>query len=139
MTKHNDRKKAIRARMAQTGEAYNAARRALDHERAEVAEVAERDWWRHAVVRLTRDVTTDSPYVDRPTHHRAGSVLTLWQTGRKDRPINTTQWTTSLDVDLMGFIPADAVEVVEVLEEMPPRLADPAEPTHARLDRKSVV
>ncbi|MEV7006860.1 hypothetical protein [Streptosporangium sp. NPDC051022] len=99
-------------------------------------EIAERDWRRHAMVRLTRDVTTGSPYVDRPTHHRAGHILTLWQTGYKDRPIDTTPWTTSLDVDLMSFIPADAVEIVEVLEEVPPRLADPVEPMHARLTRR---
>jgi hypothetical protein len=43
-------------------------------------------------VRLVRDVTTGSPYVDQPTHHRAGRVLDLWQTGSKDWPIDTTQW-----------------------------------------------
>lgn len=99
-------------------------------------EIAEQDWWRHAMVRLVRDVTTGSPHADRPTHHRQGRVLTLWQTGRKGRPIDTTQWTTSLDVDLMAFIPADAVELVEVLEGTPPRLADPVEPMHARLARR---
>ncbi|MGV9383634.1 hypothetical protein ACWDRB_48010 [Nonomuraea sp. NPDC003707] len=41
-------------------------------------EIAERDWWRHALVRLTRDVTTGSPYTE-ATHHRAGRVLDLWQ------------------------------------------------------------
>lgn len=99
-------------------------------------ELAERDWWRHAMVRLTRDVTTGSPYVDRPTHHRAGRVLTLWQTGRKGEPVTPTSWTTSLDVDLMGFVPDDAVTVLEVLEEVPPRLSDPVEPMHARLARR---
>ncbi|MGP3920547.1 hypothetical protein [Nonomuraea sp. 10N515B] len=98
-------------------------------------EIAERDWWRHALVRLTRDVTTGSPYTE-PTHHRAGRVLDLWQTGSKDWPIDTTTWKTNLDVDLMGFVPDDAVTLVEVLEEMPPRLADPVEPTHARLARR---
>lgn len=123
-------------------EAYNAAARALDREGQAAAEngehspeIAERDWWRHALVRLTRDVTTGSPYTE-ATHHRAGRVLDLWQTGRKDWPIDTTKWTTNLDVDLMGFVPDDAVTLLEVLEELPPRLADPGEPTHARLARR---
>ncbi|WP_346101364.1 tyrosine-type recombinase/integrase [Nonomuraea maheshkhaliensis] len=98
-------------------------------------EIAERDWWRRVLVRLTRDVTTGSPYTE-PTHHRAGRVLELWQTGHKNWPIDTTQWTTNLDIDLMGFILDDAVTPLEVLEEMPPRLADPVEPAHARLTRR---
>jgi hypothetical protein len=99
-------------------------------------QIAERDWWRHAMVRLVRDVSTASPYVDQPTHYREGQVLTLWQTGRVDWPIDTTQWTTNLDVDLMGFVPDDAVTLMEVLEEKSPWLADPVEPMHARLARR---
>ncbi|MFC7650456.1 hypothetical protein ACFQX6_66525 [Streptosporangium lutulentum] len=99
-------------------------------------EIAERDWWRHAMVRLTRDVITDSPYVNRPTRHHAGQVMTLWQRGRKDWPIDTSLWSTSLDADLTGFVPDDAVTLVEVLEEQPPREADPVEPLHARLARR---
>ncbi|MBB5781140.1 hypothetical protein [Nonomuraea jabiensis] len=45
-------------------------------------EIAERDWWRHAVVSLTRDATTGSPYAGQPTHHGAGRVPDLWQSGR---------------------------------------------------------
>ncbi|WP_185845232.1 hypothetical protein [Nonomuraea sp. WAC 01424] len=33
-------------------------------------------------------MTTGSPYTE-PTHHRAGRVLDLWQTGRKDWPVDT--------------------------------------------------
>ncbi|MGV9383453.1 hypothetical protein ACWDRB_47105 [Nonomuraea sp. NPDC003707] len=36
----------------------------------------------------------------------------------------------------MGFVPDDAVTLVEILEETPPRLADPVEPSHARLARR---
>lgn len=64
-----------------------------------------------ALVRLTREVTTGSPYTE-PTHHRAGRVLDLWQTGRKEWPIDTTQWITSLDIDLMGLVPDEAVTVL---------------------------
>ncbi|MER7366334.1 hypothetical protein [Nonomuraea wenchangensis] len=98
-------------------------------------QIAERDWWRHALVRLTRDVTTGSPYTE-PTHHRTGKVMDLWQTGRKDWPIDTTRWTTSLDIDLMGFVADEDVTILQVLEEVPPRLADQVEPMHARLTRR---
>ncbi|WP_185845002.1 hypothetical protein [Nonomuraea sp. WAC 01424] len=98
-------------------------------------QIAERDWWRHALVRLTQDVTTGSPYTE-PTHHRAGRVLDLWQTGRKDWPIDTSKWTTSLDIDLMGFVEDEAVELLEVLDETPSLLADQVEPMHARLARR---
>ncbi|MBT2232525.1 hypothetical protein [Nonomuraea sp. NEAU-A123] len=99
-------------------------------------EIAERDWWRYAMVRLAQDVTTGSPYVDRPTHRRAGKVLTLQQSGREGWPIDTSTWQTSSDIDLTGFVPDAAVEIVDVLEEIPPRLADPVEPMHARLARR---
>lgn len=42
---------------------------------------------RHAVVSLTRDATTASPYADQPNHHRAGRVLDLWQSGREGRRV----------------------------------------------------
>ncbi|NRQ39579.1 hypothetical protein HII36_48290 [Nonomuraea sp. NN258] len=96
-------------------------------------EIAERDWWRQALVRLRRDVSTSSPFVDRPAHHRAGKVLTLQQSGRKHWPIDTTGWRTSSDIDLTSFVPDEAVEVVKALQETPPLLADAIEPAHARL------
>ncbi|MET8992222.1 hypothetical protein ABZW49_42815 [Nonomuraea wenchangensis] len=164
-------KKDIRARQAATGEAYNAARRALDHDpgqdRAAIALALSKAWQyaevpcprvvvypvgagAHRMVLLTRllfarlpagdgltaeELDGGSPYTE-STHHRAGKVMDLWQTGRKDWPVDTTRWTTSLDIDLMGFVPDEAVTLLEVLEEIPPLLADQVEPMHARLTRR---
>ncbi|MEV4374743.1 hypothetical protein AB0J71_47360 [Nonomuraea sp. NPDC049637] len=98
-------------------------------------QIAERDWWRHALVRLARDVTTGSPYTE-PAHHRAGKVMDLQQSGRAGWPIDTTTWRTSSDIDLTGFVADEDVTVLQVLEEIPPLLADPVEPMHARLARR---
>ncbi|TMR14102.1 hypothetical protein ETD86_29595 [Nonomuraea turkmeniaca] len=98
--------------------------------------IAERDWWRHATVRTLADVTTGSPYADRLFHHQVGQVLSLWQFGWKGSPIDTTTWHTSTDVDLTSFLLDEAVEVIEILEEVPPLLADLVQPMHAWLARR---
>ncbi|MFC3985196.1 hypothetical protein [Streptosporangium jomthongense] len=100
-------------------------------------QLAERDWSRSAIVRLVQDVTTASPYSGLgPIHRRAGRVMTLQQHGLAGEPIDGTVWSTSGDADLTGFVPDEAVQVLQVLEETSPFLATPAEPVHARLARR---
>lgn len=81
---------------------------------------AERDWGRCAVVRLVQDVETAAPFDEAPTWYRAGARMRLWQCGRAGRPVDRRFWHTSLDIDDMHFIPAEAVEVIEILEDTPP-------------------
>uniref|UniRef100_UPI003F49199C hypothetical protein n=1 Tax=Streptosporangium sp. CA-256172 TaxID=3240076 RepID=UPI003F49199C len=97
--------------------------------------IAERDWHTHALVRLVCDVAADSPDGG-PRHYATGRVLDLWQTGRAGEPVDRNSWRNSYDVDLMHFFPTDAVEVLEVLEEMPPMLADPVETAAQRYARR---
>jgi hypothetical protein len=82
--------------------------------------IAERDWGRCAVVRFVRDVETAAPFDEAPTRYRSGDRMRLWQCGRKGRPVDRRFWHTSLDIDDMHFIPAEAVEVIEILEDTPP-------------------
>lgn len=98
--------------------------------------VAEQDWHTHALVRVVTDVETGSPYSDGPTLYRTGRVLRLWQTGRAGEPVDRTVWKTSFDVDLMHFLPDSAVEVVDVLQERPPLLADRMESAAGRYGRR---
>jgi hypothetical protein len=82
--------------------------------------IAERDWVRCAVVRFVQDVETAAPFDEAPTRHRAGDRMRLWQCGRKGRPVDRRFWHTSLDIDTLHFIPAEAVEVIEIFEDTPP-------------------
>ncbi|MFI6889945.1 hypothetical protein [Streptosporangium canum] len=97
--------------------------------------IAERNWHTHAMVRLLRDITAGSPEGG-PGHYVTGRVMDLWQTGRAGEPVDRSYWSTSTDIDLMHFLPADAVTVIEVLDEVPPLAADPVESAAQRYARR---
>ncbi|MFD8560595.1 hypothetical protein ACFV1N_25260 [Streptosporangium canum] len=97
--------------------------------------IAERGWHTHAMVRLLREVSASSPEGG-TGHYATGRVMDLWQTGRAGEPVDRSYWTTSTDIDLMHFLPADAVTVIEVLDEVPPLATDPMETAAERYARR---
>ncbi len=76
---------------------------------------------RRARVRLTRNTHTSCPGAPGHVRHwMAGTEVTLWQIStRPGAPLDEGRdpWWTDFDVDLAHILPADAVEVVRVLEE----------------------
>ncbi|MEV0589761.1 hypothetical protein [Nonomuraea sp. NPDC050310] len=98
-------------------------------------EIAGQDWRREALAVVTRETATTSPYADEPARYRPGQVLRLEQDGRAGWPVTTT-WKTSSDVDLAHYLPADRLQVVEILHETPTQPGAPYVPTHERLARR---
>ena len=92
---------------------------------------AERDWGRCAVVRFVHDVEAAAPFDEAPTRYPTGHRMRLWQSGRRGRPLDLRFWHTSLDIDETHFIPAEAVEVIEILEDTPPNGPAPSDGSHA--------
>ncbi|WP_157904264.1 hypothetical protein, partial [Parafrankia soli] len=88
--------------------------------------LAERDWSTSARVRVVRETTVGAvdPRVDRT--FRVGEVLTMYQSGRAGRQVDRRSWWSSHDIDGAHILPADAVEIVEVLIDRPPTWADAA-------------
>jgi hypothetical protein len=83
--------------------------------------IASRDWHTRARVRVlekTTSHTTEIPW--RYRTFRPGEELEMLQWGRKDRPVDRNVWWTSFDVDGAHIISADAVEVVQILDEVLP-------------------
>jgi hypothetical protein len=88
---------------------------------ARVGRLAERDWYLAARVRFTRDYDTNNSDSESTRRlYRAGEEVVLLQFGYQDRAIDDTVWKTSTTIDGCYYIDADAVEVVEVLEHLPP-------------------
>lgn len=83
-------------------------------------EVAQRDWHTHARVRVRQQVGAGS--VDPPGGRifRAGEVYEMFQWGLKGRPAWRNTWWDSFDIDGAHIIDADAVEVIEILDEVSP-------------------
>lgn len=94
--------------------------------------IAARAWHRRAIVRLLQDHTLTSPYTDPGPPRRAGEMLRLWQTGRAGEPVDDSKWHTGGGADDIAFVPDNKVQVLELLEDVPPH-PDPAAPTRAEL------
>lgn len=82
--------------------------------------VAQRDWHTRARVRIREDVSAHSFDPFSPRHFRAGEELVMLQWGRAGNTVKRDLWWTSYDIDNAFLIPADAVEVLEVLDEVNP-------------------
>jgi hypothetical protein len=82
--------------------------------------VAERDWWIQARVRIVRETTAHSLAWCSPRTFRVGEELTLHQGGQADAAVNCDSWRRSIDGEHGFTIPADCVEVIDVLQERPP-------------------
>jgi hypothetical protein len=75
-------------------------------------------WFIRARVRILKDYDSASPELRlRPCEFRVGQERVLLQWGWNDRPPDHGAWWTSFDIDLAGIIPADYVEVIEILEQ----------------------
>lgn len=81
--------------------------------------IAQRDWHTRARVRITRDYSAAA--VDPPAcrDFTAGEEVTLIRWGHAGRWVNDDWW-TSMDIDGAHIVPAGHVEVLEVIEEVPP-------------------
>jgi len=85
---------------------------------------AVRDWHTTALVRITQESGSRAvdPRTDRTFH--VGDELTMHQWGRAGRPVERDSWWTSFDIDGAHIIDAAAVEVVRVLSEKDPWIAN---------------
>jgi len=118
----------VRARMAQTGERYTTAARKLGADVPADPPVAERDWSVIARVRITKPYRAGSvsPWDER--RFEAGEELEMNQHGRAGRPVERDAWWTSFDIDGAFIIPADYVEMLEIIDESAPTFAAAALP-----------
>lgn len=120
------RKQQIRARMAaHPDEPYSVAARHVD---AGDQAVAERDWSTRARVRITAPYGAGAPDSYDGRQFTAGEELEMIQWGRGGRPVERDSWWTSTDIDGAFIVPADHVEVLEVIRENPPTWAAAALP-----------
>jgi hypothetical protein len=137
MTQHKDRKQAIRARMAATGEPYSEAARKLAEESgapgyAEIMRndppLAEREWstWARVRVRAAYRAGSVSPRDER--RFDPGQELEMVQWGRTGRTVDRDCWWTSADIDGAFIIPAEHVTVLEVTRNQPPTFMGAALP-----------
>lgn len=129
MTSDKARKAAIRARMDQTGEPYSVAARNLDASPAAAAAVpvAERDWSTRARVRITAAYSAGAPYSD-GRDFAVGEELEMVQWGRAGRQVERDAWWTSTNIDGAFIVPAEHVEVLDVVRDNPPTWAAAAMP-----------
>lgn len=83
--------------------------------------LAERGWWTLARVRFLREITAGCPGYDAPDRRfTVGEVVTMNQSGRAGDEVDRDVWWSSTDIDYAYIVPADAVEVVEVLQHTEP-------------------
>ncbi len=83
-------------------------------------ELASRDWYRRALVRVNEMVTKRSVDPYREYTFRIGEELEMVQWGRAGRPVKREAWWTSFDIDGALILEADKVEVVKILDEKSP-------------------
>lgn len=128
MPEDKARKRAVRARMADTGERYTAAARKLGADHPEDPALAERDWSTIARVRITKPYRAGS--VSPWDEHRfaVGDEREMNQHGRAGRPVERDAWWSSFDIDGAFIIPAGHVEVLEITSESAPTFAAAALP-----------
>lgn len=83
-------------------------------------QIAAREWFTRARVRILETIKTQSvdPWTTRDFY--AGQELEMVQWGRAGRPVERDTWWTSFDIDGAHIIKAGKVEVIEILEEVSP-------------------
>jgi hypothetical protein len=85
-------------------------------------ELAERDWWTRARVRILSTYPGGTPDIwhNRERPPQPGEELPMLQDGRPGRPVHRDTWWTSTDIDGAAAVPAEHVLVLEVLEASAP-------------------
>lgn len=94
--------------------------------RARPGRLAERDWSTSARVRVVQETTVVAVDPADSRTFRVGEEMTMYQRGRAGRQVDRRAWWSSHDIDGAHILPADAVEVLEVLEDRPPTWAQAA-------------
>ena len=84
---------------------------------------AVREWHTHALVRVLETTTSRSVWPAGERTFQQGEELEMFQCGEAGRPVDRDAWWTSYDIDAAQNIDASKVEVVRVLDEVPPGLA----------------
>jgi hypothetical protein len=90
------------------------------HARARPGHLAERDWWTLARVRVVRRSRVGNTDPHDIVTYEVGEVYEMNQHGRAGAEIDRGSWWSSTDLDGAYVLPADAVEVLEVLRDHPP-------------------
>jgi hypothetical protein len=81
-----------------------------------------RDWRTRAHVRVVTETTTgapDDPWPAQGRRWKVGEQPVLVQWGGAGRPIDRDSWWTGYDIDGAHILPADCIEVIEVIEDSP--------------------
>ncbi|MFJ6384733.1 hypothetical protein ACIQI7_32585 [Kitasatospora sp. NPDC092039] len=84
------------------------------------AQLAEQEWWTEARVRITAPYTAGAVDPDVTRRFEPGEELVMIQWGRARREVERDSWWTCTDIDAAHIIPAEHVEVLEVLDEQLP-------------------
>ena len=82
-------------------------------------QIAQRDWWTRAQVRILKTTTVGNPEGGHCTF-RAGQERVMFQWGRAGRPVDRLHWWNNFDLDGAFILDASKVEVLEVLAEVAP-------------------
>jgi len=85
----------------------------------ETDRVAERPWHLRARVRILTDYTAGAVDPPEVRQFEAGDELVMLRWGRAGRPVDDAWW-TSADIDGAHIVPAEHVEILDVLEEVSP-------------------
>lgn len=84
------------------------------------AQNAVREWHTRAIVRVLETSTSRSVWPATERAFQQGEELEMVQWGEAGRPVERNAWWTSFDIDAAHNIDASKVEVVRVIEEIPP-------------------
>jgi hypothetical protein len=82
--------------------------------------MAIRDWYTKARVRIIKEASAASRDPYRTITFQPGQEITMIQWGREGRSVDRSAWWTDTDIDGAFIINSDCVQVLEVLEEVPP-------------------
>lgn len=88
-------------------------------EQQQFVDTAEQDWHLRARVRILTDYTAAA--VDPPEVRRfeAGDELVMLRWGRAGQLVSD-EWWTSADIDGAHIVPADHVQILDVIDEVSP-------------------
>lgn len=78
-----------------------------------------RDWHIRAIIRVKETTVKGSVDPWRQRTFLAGDELVMLQFGNASRPVDRS-WSTSYDIDAAFILSPDEVEVVRIIEEVPP-------------------
>jgi hypothetical protein len=95
------------------------------YRRARVGHLAQRHWHIRAELRLLRDVTSRRPE-GRPVTFRAGETVVMQRHGSAGKEVRFYPWASNSDVDASLSLRPEDVEVVRILEDLPPMHSDAA-------------